>query len=321
MTDIQDPGTEDRLRAAMSRFTEDVAVPIGLPAAAVKHIRRRRVAAISLVTLPLAAITAISLALTTGSAPVPAMTTAAYVVDRTEAALASTNTQDLIKFAHMTALGNVTFRGLDNELSGTSADLWQYSQRMRITFYGHDGKIGGDFASDNSTSPGTITLVNYQNSTWWHQTQAPALSPGPTASATPLASPPPAGGTPSASSCGAGQAVGIGFLDLSNWPAAIHRALACGEYKVDGSQRVDGVDAIKLEPVNSAVNSVIWIDPSTYLPVREVQFARTGNAVQFDFKWLQPDAANLANFTPPVPSGFTEVTAPVSSGAEMIFSY
>ena len=48
-------GTEDLLRAAMARFTQDVRVPSGLPARAARHLRRRRAAVAATVTASLAA--------------------------------------------------------------------------------------------------------------------------------------------------------------------------------------------------------------------------------------------------------------------------
>ena len=39
-------------------------------------------------------------------------------------------------------------------------------------------------------------------------------------------------------------------------------------FTVAGRQRVDGVDAIKLTGHKPAAGTTIWVDPSSYLPVR-----------------------------------------------------
>jgi hypothetical protein len=57
-------GTEDLLRAAMARFTQDVRVPSGLPARAARHLRRRRAAVAASVAASLAAVTVAAAALT-----------------------------------------------------------------------------------------------------------------------------------------------------------------------------------------------------------------------------------------------------------------
>jgi hypothetical protein len=314
--------TEDQLREAMSRFAEDVAIPAGLPGRAVRQIRRRRRAAAASVTLSLAAVTAIAVAVTATPARPVQTQTAAYVVSRAESALASADTQDLVRSAHITALGTVTFWGPDG-LTGTSVDLWQYSRQTRITFFGPSGRITADLATDSIPGSGYTTLVNslvnYQDRRWWRASLR-VPGPSPASSATPLASPPAStAGSPSGQSCAAGQVIGFGFLDLPDWPQAIRDALACGAYKIVGSQWVDGVDAIKLESQHGLVPSVIWIDPSSYLPVREVQNGGTQYAVQYDFKWLQPIPATLANLSVRVPAGFTEVTPPPTPG--FIFGY
>ena len=49
--------TEDLLRAAMARFTQDVRVPSGLPTRAAMHLRRRRAAVVASVSAVLATVT------------------------------------------------------------------------------------------------------------------------------------------------------------------------------------------------------------------------------------------------------------------------
>jgi hypothetical protein len=101
-------------------------------------------------------------------------------------------------------------------------------------------------------------------------------------------------------------------MDPAYWAADIKKALSCGEYTTSGTGRVDGVNAIKLIPVRPGVMSaVLWVDPSTYLPVRvatEIGERPTGQVK--DVQWLPPTAANLADLTAPIPAGFVQVPPP-----------
>jgi hypothetical protein len=65
-----------------------------------------------------------------------------------------------------------------------------------------------------------------------------------------------------------------------------------------------------------AAEVTIWVDPSSYLPVRlsgRVQLMR-GTANQdpgeltMDFRWLPPTSANLKELTAPFPNEFREVS-------------
>jgi hypothetical protein len=66
----------------------------------------------------------------------------------------------------------------------------------------------------------------------------------------------------------------------------------------------------------STVNSWIeylWIDASTYLPLRETETFGPPNTVSHgmtDWQYLPATAANLAKLTPPIPAGFRQVTPP-----------
>lgn len=54
---------------------------------------------------------------------------------------------------------------------------------------------------------------------------------------------------------------------------------------------------------------MIWVDPSTYLPVRDWSDI-DGGIDQVDFRWLRPTPTNLAALDVPVPPGFTQVSPP-----------
>jgi hypothetical protein len=129
----------------------------------------------------------------------------------------------------------------------------------------------------------TTVTVDYRDRTWWRATQA--LSAG--------------ARTPANRSC-----IPLGALPTSEtWPSIIRQDLSCGVYTEDGRQRVDGIDAIKL---TGSYGLVLWIDPSTYLPVRQ---AFPGEGVT-DFRWYRATPASLAKLKVTVPAGFRRVAPP-----------
>jgi hypothetical protein len=140
----------------------------------------------------------------------------------------------------------------------------------------------------------TATGVSYRTATWWHATQT--LTPG---TQQPAAGCSPPGYLPS-------QAAG--------WPGYIRRELSCGAYHPDGRQRVDGIDAVKLTTENTAGRWVLWINPATYLPLRQTSLQLIGpgkgQSAQTDFRWLPVTAASLAHLTVRVPAGFRHVPPP-----------
>jgi hypothetical protein len=95
-------------------------------------------------------------------------------------------------------------------------------------------------------------------------------------------------------------AVGVAPLG-SSWRAALSKAVSCGLFRLDGRQRVDGVDALKIvsKPDDGLpARETIWVDPATYLPVRvDVGFpARHGSQslLVYDYRWLTPTKGHLA---------------------------
>jgi hypothetical protein len=106
----------------------------------------------------------------------------------------------------------------------------------------------------------------------------------------------------------------------------IREALSHGKLTRDGTDDINGVDAIKLVAVVSkpqasgqfmAVGSTtLWVNPATYLPVRiQTNLTLTlghGQTVHLietrDVSWLPPTSANLAELRVPIPAGFTQVS-------------
>jgi hypothetical protein len=150
--------------------------------------------------------------------------------------------------------------------------------------------------AEQSTTTGrreTAVGVSYRGATWWRATRA--LKPGAQVPAP-----------------GCSQQ---GFPDgSSGWPAYIRQELSCGVYHQDGRQRVDGIDAVKLTTENKSGRLALWIDPATYLPVRETELpgrsAHGQQPVQTDFRWFPVTAASLAHLKVSVPASFRQVQPP-----------
>ena len=98
--------------------------------------------------------------------------------------------------------------------------------------------------------------------------------------------------------------------------AGIRAEIANGQFKVVGSTELLGRQAVELEinvpPDNEAPPHVtaarLWVDATTYLPMR--QYLRMSNGEQnvTDYTFLPPTAENLANLRPVIPPGYTQVS-------------
>lgn len=105
----------------------------------------------------------------------------------------------------------------------------------------------------------------------------------------------------------------LGDGDLS--PSAIRKQIADGEFKVAGTGRIAGRQAIKLywaTPGARPGNTILWADAMTFLPLRAIftngfPGALPGDPVTINFQILPVTSANLKLLTPPIPAGFTHV--------------
>jgi hypothetical protein len=108
-------------------------------------------------------------------------------------------------------------------------------------------------------------------------------------------------------------------FDLPMTSANMQQEIAAGNARVVGNAVVDGVETVELAISGfdgPASSGDIWVDASSYLPVRTVvtapvqvvgQAAPAGTeTVQDDYQFLPATPANLANLQPVIPSGFTE---------------
>ena len=102
-------------------------------------------------------------------------------------------------------------------------------------------------------------------------------------------------------------------------PATAHRTgknqaqviagnLRTGNDKVLGTSVVDGHMALHLSNDEPGMNREIWVDPTTYLPIRMTAHGTWGSYVM-NYVWIPRTDQNLrATFLPPVPAGFTKVS-------------
>jgi hypothetical protein len=231
---------------------------------------------------------------------------AAYVIKNVSNALSAAEPGTIAQMTITTttpALGGV-------RSATTTAQEWSNGNEWRSVTYSSPGHPAYD--EGFSTTSG-YTLVSYPTKTWARQAgvgQPAVKSLGP-----PLAT----------RDCGA---VVAGFPVLfrlglpgtsasaSSLPmtvaAALHVAVSCGALTVAGRQTVDGTEAIELASrAGSPLTETIWVNPSTYLPVRVVArspYGTPGLQQTADFIWLPPTAQNLAKLAVPIPAGFRQVS-------------
>lgn len=290
--------TEDLLREAMDRFTDDVSVPPGLRDRAARRLRGRRRLRVASAAAAVAAATGlgVTLAAAPRPAPMPDVHTAAYVIGRTQAALSR---QQYVEHARVMTSAKLKLEIAPGGLSRTMDD-WRYQQDVRMVTYGTDGRVNADVAIALAGADRGVTVVDYQHHTWWRLGHTPPAAP---------AEPP----VP-ASGCQAASLVGIEFLGgNTDWATRIRTALSCGQYQIAGTQRVDGVQAIHLTAARTRPGSTVtdfWVDPHTYLPVRDVASFGRGGSARVDLQWLAPGKASLAQLRAHVPPGFSLISPP-----------
>jgi hypothetical protein len=89
----------------------------------------------------------------------------------------------------------------------------------------------------------------------------------------------------------------------------LHQVIASGDFTKAGTTVIDGQPALELidhyKIDGQAGEQIVWVDPSTYLPVRTLS-DNAGNKNQVDYEFLPPTSANMADLKPPIPPGFTK---------------
>jgi hypothetical protein len=312
---------EDLLREGMERFTADLRAPAGLTCQIARRRRRRRLALCS-VTGAAAALTAGAVALAVVVVPSQQRTgieLTADVVKRVSSALTAADPGDIAQMSVTTSSASP----YGGKTVATIAEEWSYGDQWRSVTYSSPGHPLYDEGYTASAGSSVYTLVNYSTRSW---TKRPGL--GRPAAAIPFSTLPTARGCRPA--IGAFPLLykfglpGMG-LPASSLPSTVARSLrtavSCGILTVTGRQTVDGVEAIKLTSrAGSPISEIIWVSPSTYLPVRVVVRSASGAAGAFgaagapavqqtaDITWLPPTAQNLAKLTVPIPAGFRKVS-------------
>jgi hypothetical protein len=310
--------TEELLLAGMDRFTRDVDAPSGLVAGAVRRRRRRRIAAAAAAgagTIAMSVAVAVAVVMAGPGTGTQNTETVAYVISRTESALAAISSQNLVENARVTVTGPGEFAvgpgALLGIATGPSAELspllveWGYRQQGKYAGYTANGQLISVNGWSQAGNRVTDTSVDYEHKTWSSRT-TPA--------------PPP---LPNESSCVAARQVSLEIMGLvqGDFSSSLRTALRCGQYMLAGTQQVDGVRALELKQVPDSSypgNLTFWVNPVSYLPLRStatlgvysVHNKQTDQNVRTDYRWLAPTPANTAAAAVTVPAGFTRVTAP-----------
>jgi hypothetical protein len=221
---------------------------------------------------------------------------AAYVISRVQDALSSPDRQDVVGYVR-TVLppGSTWMPGAGKIGSGSasgasspgvigSAVSWWYGSAEETWGYGPAGQRILSARTATTASGGVTTVVvNYHDRTWWRESN-----------------PVPAGQL--SSGCSAETAIRSG-----DWQGFIRGELRCGQFRIAGRQRVDGITT--LEVIQRDAPVTLWVNLGTYLPVRLNVGGR--QPIQADFRWLPVSSASLSQLNMPVPAGFREVQPPL----------
>ena len=314
---------EELLRDGLDRLTVGASVPAGMAERARRARRRRRATRGGLATGAAAAVAgsvAMAVAVAGGSGgglvsatgghagPAGAAHAAVHhvqtVADIINKATKAIDTSNLI----MVSMGNYKVMSLEHNAKGHQRIVVMheigYSYRNREvgylfkgpnTFTGPKHVRIAISSQMSSMTPGTKSTnrwkeVDYYKRTWAQSTRREAAMPQPTSLA-----------------CASRQKLSKPDAPLraylSTSPASIKSALACGGLVKDGTETVQGVSAIRLTSTSKLTSHQLVIDvsPNTFLPVR-----MTFGNQEYDYRWLQPTAANLAKLTPHIPRGFRQ---------------
>jgi hypothetical protein len=95
--------------------------------------------------------------------------------------------------------------------------------------------------------------------------------------------------------------------------AQLRAKVKAGQVTLAGWATVDGQRAIHLTEHAADGDINLWVDPSSYLPIREIDTApgvsqASDQAIRDDYRWLPATQANLSLLTPAqaIPAGFTQ---------------
>jgi hypothetical protein len=321
---------DELVHDAMKWFTDGVDVPAGLAARTRRRHRQRRtkigwlaagtaVVAATAVMAATAAASQVSPARPSASQTIKAQTTA-RVISRIERAIAKTAATQPVGYVRQTNWGAylntfVPFPHPHNvQVKVTTS--WSRGQRKRAESFTPGGRLVLGMETTTASRTSRSVWINYPDRVWWTTTtRTSPLKPD----------------------C----FLNVSNWTPAQWAAQVRKLLSCGTVSVQGHQRVDGVNAIELKlharqvrycvvqlpPARGTQlppargtrrvsskrhcelgfkgwNGTLWVDPSTYLPVRLQPFAAMSSGERLDFRWLPPTAANLAKLHQIIPPGF-----------------
>ncbi|HXZ72851.1 MAG TPA: hypothetical protein VEH31_18535 [Streptosporangiaceae bacterium] len=103
------------------------------------------------------------------------------------------------------------------------------------------------------------------------------------------------------------------ILGFTLGAAGIRAEIANGQFTVVGRTELHGRQAIELKinvpPSNEAPPHTtaerLWVNATTYLPMRQYQRMSNGQRSVFDYVFLPPTPENLAKLRPVIPAGYT----------------
>jgi hypothetical protein len=316
---------EELLKDGLDRLTAGTRAPAGLARRASQHHRRRRAAIGSTAAAGTAALSAAAIVAASAGGgavaggPQPHRGTAtgvnrpaaqqahtvADVIGRTERAI-STRNLIMVTTSPSTKVYSLEGSGQHKKIFRLSMVSYSYRNLSRgvLTTIAAPGQTAGRLHLEvgfvaGRRLPGhkrlsTRTTVNYADKTWYRQQEKLPAGPAPVQLGCDLRkylSRPDAPLT----------------TYLSNSPASFRAALACGGLKITGHGQVNGAPAIEMTGTRRLTTFPLTVDvsPSTYLPLR-----LTFGHLEWDYRWLRPTAANLADLTVHAPAGYQRVAAP-----------
>jgi len=271
---------DELLREGMVRFTADLRAPANLADLARRH-RGRRLMLGTAASCAAAAIAVASIAV-------------AVVGARTDRSNLGAPAGPPIERS------DVEYVRLTGAPRAYPYSIWDYGQMSRELISSSSGRPleddGYKVLRSARGRPTTIrTIVEFTSKTW-----ARAVQP-------PYGIPPPAPPT-----C-AHPAVSFpdGPASLPEWISKLRGYVDCGDFAVAGTERIDGVETIKLAATSQLNTSpgayaTIWIKKSDYVPIRMTGGDDRG-WWRADISWLPPTNANRALVDVPIPTGFHRV--------------
>jgi hypothetical protein len=321
---------EQMVREGLDRLTEGARAPAGLADRARRHRSRRRLAAGSAIAGATAAVT-VAAVIATGATAGPGtgastgMQNTAYVMRHVASALANEN---LVMRGHMTQSYTLAKSPGQTFPVGTMI-IWAHGPQSR--FEQLSGRGCGQILSNGACThrggpeaylaSGTA-LVNGKLAgayvTYYNRKYSLSHSFVP---------------APAPCSTTARLAMGGPLTEISNWRTFITTMLACGAATVTGHVRINGMETTEIsgsvtvplskgyaKSVNekeARVRYTLWVNPTTYLPVRvfgstETYGGSAGTTVSSgvtDVQWLPPTAANIAQTLVTIPPGFQQVSS------------